>query len=55
MKYGTKPASEEEVDQVLMEDDPPAEILILRRKLLRYTRSMKDGDKDKYENDLYYI
>ena len=38
-----------------MEDDPPAQILTLRKKLLRYTKSLNDMDRDKYENDLHYI
>ena len=46
---------EEEVVQALTEDDPPPEILILRKKLLRYTRSMNANDRDKYETDLSYI
>ena len=50
MNYGTKVLSEEEVVKVLIEDDPP-----VRKKLLRYTKSLNDMDKDKYESDLYYI
>ena len=55
MNYGNKVLGEEEVVKVLTEDDPPVDVLILRRKLLRYTKSLNDMDKDKYENDLFYI
>ena len=50
-----KVLGEEEVLKVLNEDDPPKEIIILRKKMLRYTRSLSDMDKNKYDNDLFYI
>ena len=40
---------------MLKEDDPPEEIVTLRKKLLRYTKSLNDIDKDKYEDVLYFI
>ena len=55
MSYGAKVASEDEVVEVLRADDPPADVLTLRKKLLRYTRSLNAMEKEKYENDLYYI
>ena len=38
-----------------MEDGPPAQVFTLRKKLLRYTKSMNDMDREKYENDLHFI
>ena len=55
MKYGTKVLSEDEVAKVLTEDDPSVEVHVLRKKLLIYTRSLNDVDKDKYEDDMFYI
>ena len=55
MSYGIKGISEEKVVEVLTVDDPPAEVFILRKKLLRYTKSLSEMDRDKYENDLFYI
>ena len=40
---------------MLMEDGPPAQVFTLRKKLLRYTKSMNDMDREKYENDLHFI
>ena len=40
---------------MLKEDDPPEEIVTLRKKLLRYTKSLNGMDKDKYEDVLYFI
>ena len=37
------------------EDDPPEEIVTLRKKLLRYTKSLNVIEKDKYDDVLYYI
>ena len=55
MEYGARPVKAEDVIEVLMEDGPPVEILTLRKKLLRYTKSLNDMDRDKHENDLHYI
>ena len=55
MRYGTKAIREEEIVKILVEDDPPGEIITLRKKLLRYTKSLTDTDKDKYESDMFYI
>ena len=55
MEYGARPVKAEDVIEVLMEDGPPVEILTLRKKLLRYTNSLNDMDRDKHENDLHYI
>ena len=55
MSYGAKVPSEDEVVEVLRAADPPADVFTLRKKLLRYTRSLNATDKEKYENDLYYI
>ena len=41
--------------QILVQDDPPVEIFTLRKKLLRYTKSLTNNDKDKYDNDIHYI
>ena len=41
--------------QILVEDDPPEEILTLRKKLLRYTRSLNSNDRDNYDNEIFYI
>ena len=45
----------EVIIQVLMEDGPPVDVLTLRKKLLRYTKSLNEMDRDKFENDLHYI
>ena len=55
MHYGAKNASVEVVINILMEDGPPVEVLTLRKKLLRYTKSRTEMDREKYENDLHYI
>ena len=55
MSYGIKFVGEEAIAKILLEDDPPGEVLLLRKKLLRYTKSLTSMDKYKYENDLYYI
>ena len=55
MKYGTKVEREEVIMKILLEDDPPEDILTLRKKLLRYTKSLTPMDKSKYENDVFYI
>ena len=55
MRYGTKFVGEDIIIQLLVKDDPPVEILMLRKKLLRYTKSLTETDKVKYENDMYYI
>ena len=55
MNYGTKFVREEVITKILLEDDPPVEILTLRKKLLRYTKSLTSIDKNKYENDMFYI
>ena len=36
------------MDSILCEDNPDQEILILRKKLLRYTRPLSDTDRIKY-------
>ena len=38
-----------------MEDNPSQEVLILRKKLLRYTKPLLDTDRIKYNRDLFYI
>ena len=49
MNYGNKFVREDVITKILLEDDPPVEILTLRKKLLRYTKSLTAIDKDKYE------
>ena len=55
MQYGTKFVGGEVITNILLEDEPPVEILTLRKKLLRYTKSMTANDISKYENDVFYI
>ena len=55
MNYGNNFTQEQNIEYILQEDDPGQEILILRKKLLRYTKSMTDTDRSKYEKDLYFI
>ena len=55
MSYGSKFVGEDAITKILLEDDPPGEVFTLRKKLLRYTRSLTSMDKVKYENDMYYI
>ena len=55
MNYGKKFVREDVITKILLEDDPPVEILTLRKKLLRYTKSLTSIDKNKYENDMFYI
>ena len=55
MNYGNKFVWEDVITKTLLEDDPPVEILTLRKKLLRYTKSLTSIDKSKYENDMFYI
>ena len=55
MNYGTKFVGEDVIVKILLEDDPPGEIFTLRKKLLRYTKSMSPMDMTKYENDVFYI
>ena len=43
------------MEATLAEDDPEEDILILRKKLLRYARPLSDTDRTKYEKDLFFI
>ena len=53
--YGTTFVSEWYLENLLLEDNPSQEVLILRKKLLRYTKPLSDTDRIKYNRDLFYI